>query len=171
MDISEDLVKEFLKEIAGENSVPLVDYIKNKINVSEFKIADKLKLNVNQIRNILYKLNAYNLVSSVRKKDNKKGWYIYYWSFYEDEVNKLVRNLKQKRIDELKKKLQDETNFKFFICPNKCMRIDFETAMEQNFKCVECGSLLREQDHKKEIDKIKRKLLELEESSKKVPAS
>ena len=63
-------LKDLLKETNNEDSVKLVNYIQGKLNVSEFKVAEKLGLSVNQVRNMLYKLHEYNLVYSVRKKDN-----------------------------------------------------------------------------------------------------
>ena len=67
-------------EIAGPEVVALVELLYGKENVSEFKLADKLELTVNQARNMLYKLHSHNLVSFIRKKDKRKGWYIYYWT-------------------------------------------------------------------------------------------
>ena len=48
------------------------DIISNK-HVNEFIIAKKLDLTINQTRNVLYKLADEGLVSSIRKKDKKKG--------------------------------------------------------------------------------------------------
>lgn len=149
---------EILEEIAGRDSLALVDYIYNKQNISEFKIADKLKMTVNQVRNVLYKLNSYNLVSSTRKKDKKKGWYIYYWTFNSTHADSLIKDMRQKKIERLKKRIQDESNSSYFVCPNDGHRYSYGTALENSFKCVECGELLKEQQTQKEVSNLKKKL-------------
>lgn len=149
---------EILEEIAGKEAVHLVDYIINKQNISEFKIADKLKLTVNQVRNILYKLNSYNLVSSTRKKDKKKGWYIYYWTINTIHMNAVIKNLREKKIDRIRKKIEDESNTSYFVCPNEGRRYSYEEALENSFKCMECGELLKEEKSQKELSNLKKKL-------------
>ena len=149
---------EILEEIGGIQTPDLVRYISNKQNVSEFKIADKLHLTVNQVRNILYKLNSYNLVSSIRKKDKKKGWYIYYWSYNNIHANSVINTFRQRRIQRLKKRIEDESSTLFFVCPNKCRRYSYENALENSFKCEECGELLREEQGQKEINNLKKRL-------------
>ena len=65
----DDLVVNF----AGEDVLPLVTLLKGKENVSEFVIADRLNVTVNQVRNMLYRLHKSNLVTFTRKKDKKKA--------------------------------------------------------------------------------------------------
>lgn len=161
---------EILEEIAGKDSVSLVDYIYSKQNISEFKIADKLKMTVNQVRNILYRLNSYNLVYSTRKKDKKKGWYIYYWTFNSTHASSLIKNLRQKKIEKLKKRIQEESHSSYFVCPNECRRYSYEAALENSFKCIECGELLKEQQAQKEMSTLKKKLALFESENTKTEA-
>src|SRR3989338_9410775 len=105
MRMSNKLVEEVVKSVAGNDVIPLVDLIKNKKNVSEFKIAETLGVTVNVVRNMLYRLYHKNLVSFVRKKDKKKGWYIYYWTFNAKRVKFLADGLKKERIEKLKGRL------------------------------------------------------------------
>lgn len=154
MNISDDDVKQVISEVAGEDVVPLVKILKNRKNVSEFELADKLKKEINVVRNMLYRLYNANLVSFIRKKDKEKGWYIHYWTFNYIQVNFLRNNLKEKRIERLGERLEREKSSKFFSCPNGCLRFDFEQAVEHNFKCVECGALLNQEDNSKKIESI-----------------
>mgnify|MGYP001579745958 FL=1 len=72
------MLKKFLMDVViivvGKQSEDLVDILDNKKHINEFIIAKKLNLTINQTRNLLYKLSDYGLVSSIRKKDKKKGW-------------------------------------------------------------------------------------------------
>ena len=148
MKLSNKIIETTVKEVAGEDVLPLVQYIKNKKNVSEFKIAEALKIEVNIIRNMLYKLYHANLVSFIRKKDKKKGWYIYYWTFNAKRIKFLMEDLKEKKLEKLKDRLEREKNNFFFVCTKKCMRVDFEQASDFGFKCPECGELLVQEDNK-----------------------
>ncbi len=154
MRLSNRLLEELVKEVAGENTVRLVRLIKDKKNVSEFAIADRLRLSVNEVRNMLYKLHAYNLVSFTRKKDKKKGWYIYYWTFDNKRAKEVLTNLKREKLEMLEKRLEREKNSNFFVCPEGCIRLDFESALENEFKCFECGQVLVQEDNIAKIKEI-----------------
>ena len=73
MKIDPEALAELVREIAGKDVIPLIEFLNDKDYISEFVLADKLKLTVNQVRNMLYRLYSSNLVSFVRKKDKKKG--------------------------------------------------------------------------------------------------
>ena len=97
MKLTNKIVEDVVTEVAGEDVVPLVKNLKNKKNVSEFKLAENIKKEVNEIRNMLYRLYDANLVSFIRRKDKKKGWYLYYWTFNLKRIKYLVKDLKKKR--------------------------------------------------------------------------
>src|SRR3989338_5132172 len=158
-----------INEIAGEKAVPIIEYLKNRKNVSEFIIADKVKLDMQTTRNILYTLNSYNVATYIRKKDRKKGWYISYWTFNRKRVKELMDKLLKEKLVKLNERLtKEETNKgNFFICTKACARLDFEQATEFDFKCPECGSLLNQQDNTKTIDHIRQKIIDLEEVNSK----
>jgi len=153
-----------INEIAGERAVPIIEYIKNRKNVSEFIIADKVKMDMQTTRNILYTLNSYNVATYIRRKDRKKGWYISYWTFNRKRVKELTEKLRKEKITRLTERLKKEEANKgnFFICSQACARLDFEHATEFEFKCPECGNLLNQQDNTKTIDNIRGKIKELE---------
>lgn len=153
-----------INEIAGERAVPIIEYLKNRKNVSEFIIADKVKLDMQTTRNILYTLNSHNVATYIRRKDRKKGWYISYWTFNRKRVKELTDKLRKEKIIKLTERLTKEESNKgnFFICGQACARLDFEQATEFEFKCPECGNLLNQQDNAKTIDNIKERITELE---------
>ena len=163
MRVSNKTIDEVIKEIAGEDVIPLVNLIKKKKNISEFKIAEMMNVNVNVVRNMLYRLYHNNLVSFVRKKDKKKGWYIYYWTFNMKRIGGLLEDIKRKKIDKLQERLEREKNNFFFSCQNGCIRLDFEKAMDYGFKCPECGSLMQQEDNTKRIKEIEEDIKKLSE--------
>ncbi len=116
---------------------------------------------------MLYRLYDSNLVSFTRKKDKKKGWYIYYWTFNIKRVQHLMDGLRKHKIERLRERLIREQASQFFGCPNKCIRLDFEQATEFEYKCPECGNLLSHEDNTQVIDKIKTSIQQLEKDFKK----
>ena len=157
-------IDETINTVAGEEAIPIVNYLKGKKNVSEFVIAEKTKLEVNRVRNMLYKLQNHNLVSYYRKKDRQKGWYISYWTFNPSGVRHLISSMRKRKLQELKERLaQEETNQgNYFICPNVCIRMDFTTATEHGFRCPECGKLVNQHDNVKTIERIRGQIKEIE---------
>ena len=98
----------------------------------------------------------------MRKKDRKKGWYIYYWTFQDNQVKHLFFKIKQQRLDKLKERLKREQSGQFYICDERCMRLNFEQAMDFEFKCPECGHLIELQDNAEQVKRIKKEIAELE---------
>ena len=168
MNIVDKIIDDLVLEIAGKDVVILVNLIKNKANVSEFKLAAKMNITVNQARNMLYKLNNYNLVDFTRKKDKVKGWYIYFWTFNTKLAKDLAVSMKKNKIVILRKRLDKENIETYFACPNDCVRFDSTNAMEYQFKCPECGKILVREDNKKSIEKISREILNIENELKEV---
>jgi transcription initiation factor TFIIE subunit alpha len=160
--ITSKIVEEIVSEVAGEDVLPLVKALRNKSNVSEFKLADSIKKEINLTRNMLYRLYDNNLVSFIRKKDKKKGWYIYYWTFNVKRVKDLIGGIKKKKFERLNERLQREKNTQFYICVSKCVRLDFEQSHDFNFKCPECGQLLDIDDNSKKIMELEASLVRLE---------
>ena len=135
MKISGRLIDDVVSEIAGEDVIPLVRILKTRKNISEFKLAEGITKDINPTRNMLYRLYNANLVSFIRKKDKQKGWYIYYWTFNFRRIKHLVADIKKKRVDKLRDRLAREQSSSFFICKNRCIRLDFDQAMNFHFKC------------------------------------
>ncbi len=136
-----------ITEVAGEDTLVLVAYLKGKKNVSEFVIAKDMKMEINTIRNMLYRLLDSNLVTFTRKKDKQKGWYIYYWTYQPKNIDHLFWEIKKKRLEGLKDRLFREKQNVFFVCPKGCIRLEFENAISFDYRCPECGSMLGQQDN------------------------
>lgn len=158
-------LKPLLTNLIGPEALPVVDQLIKRKNVSEFTVAENLHMNINQFRSIIYKLDAFNLVSGTRKKDKKKGWYIYYWTFHPERLENLFWNMKLRRLKKLKDRLDQENKTSFYICPNKCIRLNMQEAMEVDFRCKECNSLLKEDVPN--IKKLQKEIQELEDELKK----
>lgn len=152
-----------ITDVAGKDAVMIIEFLKDKKNISEFIIAEKTKLDMQTTRHILYNLHGYNVASYIRKKDREKGWYISYWTFNRAKVKNLISRLKREKIERLKEQLKREEDNRdnFYICMKACVRVDFDQAFNLEFKCPECGSLLNLQENDRTISNIKEKIKEL----------
>lgn len=157
-----DTTEEIIAEIIGPDAVPVVRQLKGKENVSEFTIANRIKEEINFVRNVLYRLYEKSLVSSQRKKDKKKGWYIYYWTFKPERLDEIARKAKEQKIERLKERLERERNSQFYMCENNCVRLDFDQAAGFEFRCPECNRLLEQQDNTRTIEHLESQISELE---------
>ena len=155
------LINELVREVAGPNGVKVVELLEGKENVSEFILSEQMEMNINELRTILYKLTEHNLLTSTRKKDKQKGWYVYYWTFNVIHARDLLIKHKEKQLNELKHKLTNKEVPKY-ICPHGCVSMGLEEAMEISFKCPECSSLLSLKEVKYNGDVIKKKINEVE---------
>lgn len=164
--VSQKLIDQVVTEVAGEDVLPLVHVLKNKKNVSEFSLAEKIETEINITRNMLYRLYHANLVSFIRRKDKQKGWYIYYWTFKDKSIKQLMGNLKKLRLEKLRERLGRESGGNFFMCGSSCMRLSFDQAMDFEYKCPECGMLMEQQDNKDVIKNVKAEIKKLEKDLK-----
>ncbi len=168
LTMTNKLIYDTISEIIGEDVIPIVKYLRNRKNISEFKIAENTNLEVNTTRNMLYRLHDWNIVTYNRKKDRIKGWYISYWTFNLKRLKQVMVQKNKETLEKLKEKLEKEEMNKnsYFLCPNICTRLDFDQATEFGFKCPECGSLLNQQDNTKTIENLKNRVAELESGLK-----
>ncbi len=163
--MNKDILKEVIKHIVGKYE-ELVDIISKKKPVNEFTIAKKLKLTPNQMRNILYRLLDGGIVSFIRKKDEKKGWYTYYWKI---ETRKALeywlKHLyqKKKQIEEQIKRRETE---RYYICDTCNIELSESDALLYEFTCPECGEPFRLKDNKKLIRELNKKKNKVEEDIK-----
>jgi transcription initiation factor TFIIE subunit alpha len=163
MKITNGKIFDTVKEVVGEDSLKVVEFLKDKKNISDFKIAEKTNTDIHQIRNILYRLYNHNLVSYYRKKDRQKGWYISYWTFNKKRIKDLMSNVKRDKYAKFQERLKvEEANRNnFYMCPNACIRTDFHRATEYDFRCPECGTILNNQNNDKTIDFLKTQIKEM----------
>lgn len=164
------LIEEVASRVAGEDVIPIVKALYNKRDVSEFTLAKDTKLEINLVRNMLYRLYNANLVTSIKRKDKQKGWYIYYWTLNIPRFRYLAKDLIRNRLTHLKDRLTREKSSNFYTCTNNCIRLNFEQATDFEYKCPECGELLHQDDNTQVKKSIEKEIKNLEKELKsKIP--
>jgi transcription factor E len=141
--------------------------------VNEFIIAKKLNLTINQTRNILYKISDEGLVSFIRKKDKRKGWYTYFWKIEVLKSLEFLRDNLLKKIDQVVHQIKSRETKEFYACETCNIEFNEENALIHNFTCNECGDIVSRKDNNpvikeytKELDKLKKELEAVEEEIK-----
>lgn len=163
MDVPNELLVELVKRVAGNDTVRLFEVLNKRRNVSEFKIAEKLDISVNQVRNMIYRLQEHNLVSFTRKKDKVKGWYIYYWTFERPKAVELIVDMKTKETKDDKYELENIEDTRYYLCKYCRTKLGEEESLELQFLCEGCGEILEEQDANKRKKELIKKLKKDEE--------
>jgi transcription initiation factor TFIIE subunit alpha len=163
------MLQKFLKEIvtliAGKQAEEIVDLLDGTKYVNEFIIAKKLNLTINQTRNILYKISDQGLVSFIRKKDKRKGWYTYFWKIEILKSLEFLRNSILKKMEQINYQIKSRETKEFYVCPNCNIEFSEESALIHSFTCNECGNIVSRKDnsssikeYNKELDKLKKEL-------------
>jgi len=147
-------LKQIVEQIAGEVSVPIVDLLSKKNDVNEFNIAKKLGLTINQTRNILYRLSHVGILSSTRKKDKRKGWYIYFWTLNVLRSLEILEEKVGEMLEKFEADLKNKKSKRFYRC-NLCgVEISEENALLTNFECPECGEIYELSNNEQNIEEV-----------------
>src|SRR3989304_3017003 len=157
-----DLLKEVISLVAGKQAEDIVDLLDEQKYVNEFVIAKKLDLTINQVRNILYKVSDFGLVSSIRKKDKKKGWYTYFWKIEIVKALEFLRENILKKIENITHQIKSREIKRFYHCSRCHLELTEENALLNNFTCPECGSILELKDNSKMIRDLRKNRERLE---------
>ncbi len=159
--LTEQAIKQLIERHCGREVLPLVDVLKGRHGVSETFLMQKLKADINMVRNLLYKLHKEHLVSFTRERDKKRGWYLYYWSMNEDRMRFMIRKNAETRLEQLSEILEHENKTEFYSCPGGCARLDFDTASEVLFRCPECGEMLAHAEKEESMTRLRKDIEKL----------
>ncbi len=161
MRLTQKKIEEILLDLLGPEGKPLVQQLYGKENVSEFELANKTKKDIKLIRRMLYTLYNHNVIGFIRKKDKQKGWYIYYWTILPENVKFAYFKKKKEQLLRFREQLEAEKKELFYLCPGKCVRLNFDQAMEFEFHCPECGQLASQDSSEDKKEVLRKKIQEL----------
>jgi transcription initiation factor TFIIE subunit alpha len=157
---------EFMKvaSLLGEDeAVKIVRSLVKLKEATDDAIANDTGVRLNIVRKVLYKLYDKTLVACTRIRDEKTGWYIFYWKLQPDQLDAFIRSRKKRTLEKLRTRLEYENSHNFFVC-NKCrdIRLPFEEAIESAFRCSKCNSQLSDSDNSKIVDELSKTIQKLE---------
>ncbi|GIU68372.1 MAG: hypothetical protein KatS3mg001_222 [Candidatus Pacearchaeota archaeon] len=162
------LIDDSFSIVLGKQGLDLAKILDEKKYINEFIIAKKMNLTINQVRNFLYRLFEHGLVSNIRKKDKKKGWYTYFWKIEKINTLEFLDKEIKKRIYNLEHLLKSRETKRFYTCERCNIDYSEENALLNNFICHDCESVLVLKDNTKEINEIKKNIIYLKKELEEV---
>ncbi len=165
--ISSEVIKKVASARVGFDVLPLIEALKSHNEVSEFELAKLLHEDINSVRNKLYRLQQQNLLQFKKKKDEKKGWYVYFWSLRAERFKYLYKEILESELTRLDKRIKKEQESGSYECPNQCVALGLEEALGTNYQCPDCGATLNSCDNSKLVAKMKKRKSSVTQSIRK----
>ncbi len=158
----EELLNELVERVAGEVGLILFS-LGIEGEFTDDQLALELGIEINEIRRALFAMYEIGLAEYTRRRDDETGWMEYYWRINYDKAIDVLKRELEKTVRKLREKIEEETNTIFYICPNMCVKVSYDEAMELNFTCPRCGEMLEYLDCSKAIEKIEEEIGRIEE--------
>ncbi|MEM2955695.1 MAG: transcription factor [Nitrososphaerales archaeon] len=134
--------------IGGEDYVRVARALLNNENATDEEIASATGLKINAVRKALYDLFGRSLITGIRVRDLKKGWFVYRWKAQRDQTDSFIETQKKKALRKLKDRLVYENTYEFYHCGMlTCLKRTFEESIDLFFKCPNCGKILNPIDN------------------------
>lgn len=154
--------------LGAEEYIRVARALLNNENATDEEIASATGLKINIVRHVLYDLFGHSLISGIRVRDPKKGWFVYRWQARRDQTDSFIESQKRKILEKLKQRLEYEETNEFYYCGTAgCKKMPFVEAMENLFKCPRCGktlNLIKDEEFK---ETLKWKIKQIEEELEK----
>ena len=157
------VLRQVIQEQVGEDALDLAIMLKKQKDISEFSLSEQLKEDINTIRNKLYRLQQKNLIGFRKKKDDVKGWYVYFWHLKPEAIIYAHDEVLKSKMAKIDSQLADHSLTKY-TCKNECIIFNEEDALHNNYTCPDCGALLKIDDRSKIIERLTKKKEKLKSS-------
>jgi transcription initiation factor TFIIE subunit alpha len=154
------VVQKYLHELVGERGMP-VAASPPEGEVTDEELAQKLGLELNNIRRALFILYENELVSYRRVRDEDSGWLTYLWTFNYDQIRVNLVEAMVELHTTLAERYEYELENEFYLCPSCSIRFSFTDAIEKTFICPTCDSKLDIMDNSKLLISMDSRLNEL----------
>ena len=137
-----------------------------KGQVDENKLAETLKVRVNDIRKLMYSLSHNGFVKYTKKKsESKQWWYIYLWRIDLRKIKLDFVSKKKRALSDVTERL-DRARRSAFRCAKCGLEFSTEQALEAGYLCPDCEIPLNEIKRQMIAAKLEREIELLEKSIK-----
>jgi len=139
-DLLEDpVVQKYLSELVGPKGMPVAVSPPDG-EVTDEELAERLDLELNDVRRALFILYENDLATYRRVRDEDSGWLTYLWTFeYENIPGNMMEEM-ERLLEALEARREYELENEFYLCEVCSIRFEFGEAMDLGFECPECGS-------------------------------
>ena len=159
IDKYEDPFVKISAMIGGDEYLKVARSLLKAEDATDEEIASSTGLRINMVRKVLYDLFGKSLITGIRVKDERKGWFVYRWRSRREEVENFIEKQKKKINERLQHRLDYENSSEFYHCGNEeCPRVTFEDSLEAMFKCPSCSQVLNLKKNEKQKKAFAKKI-------------
>jgi len=149
-------------KVLGPHARKIMEIIIRDGEVTDEKLSNEIGISINEVRVILNELFENRLVKYRRIRDEKIGWYTYFWRATDEDPVILLEDRRKKTLEILKIRLEYERTGPSYYCPQCKRKYSFDQAAELMFKCIDCGTILEYLDSSDKIVKLENIIKKLE---------
>lgn len=169
--VTENEVRDFISSIVDEEGMQVFEYLKDKEEVSDEKIAENLDIDEKKVRSTLYNFYDHGIANYRRIQDKETKWYTYFWQINNyNKIQTVMAEEIKNRIEELNEALENQEE-EYYSCgkPNH-PKLTFDGAIDLEFKCPKCGDMLEPRENenlkamKDELNSLRNKLSRIKEN-------
>ena len=160
-DLLEDpVVQKYLNELVGPKGMPVAAAPPDG-EVTDEELAERLGLELNDVRRALFILYENDLATYRRVRDEDSGWLTYLWTFEYDNIPDNLHEEMQRLLEALEERREYESVNEFYLCEVCSIRFEFGEAMDLGFECPECGSQVEAMENDAIIESIDERIEDL----------
>ncbi len=160
--LQDEVIQKYLHDLVGDRGMP-VAASPPEGEVTDEELAQKLDLELNNVRRALFILYENELASYRRLRDEDSGWLTYLWTFNYDQIQINLLEAMSSLSVYLSKRHDFELQNEFYLCETCALRFNFKDALDQSFVCPTCNSKLGIMDNSKLLDSMKNRLDNLQD--------
>lgn len=159
-----DELSRFIEEYVGDVGKAVFEILaKRNKELTDSEIVLKTGINEQEVRRALYELHSLGIVAYKKRQSPEDGKFIYMWFIDGGRLNQVLLQRKKEVLSKLKTRLDFESNNTFFACDTDGVRLTFDEAFENDFKCPRCGADLKPEDNTTTKELLKKMIVKLEE--------
>ena len=159
--LEDPVIQKYLNELVGPKGMPVAAAPPDG-EVTDEELAERLGLELNDVRRALFILYENDLASYRRVRDEDSGWLTYLWTFEYDHIPGNLHEEMERLLRALRERREYEMANEFYLCPTCSIRFEFDEAMDVGFECPDCGGQLEAMENQELIGAIDERIEELE---------
>jgi transcription initiation factor TFIIE subunit alpha len=148
-DLLEDpVIQKYLHELVGPQGMAVAAAPPDG-EVTDEELAERLDMELNDVRRALFILYENDLATYRRLRDEDSGWLTYLWTFRYENIPENLEDEMHRLLDTLQHRRDYERDNEFYLCETCSIRFEFDEAMDWGFECPDCGEQIQamENDH------------------------
>jgi transcription initiation factor TFIIE subunit alpha len=158
--LEDPVVQKYLHELVGPAGMQVAAAPPDG-EVTDEELAERLGLELNDVRRALFILYENDLASYRRLRDEDSGWLTYLWTFHYENVPGNLREEMERLLESLEERREYEVDNEFYLCEVCAIRFEFAEAMDLGFECPECGSQLEGMENTHLIEAMDARIADL----------